>query len=53
MDKQQERPLAYQAAQEIDTKELEQVSGGAVNYGFTTKQTINQFGGDVGADMIW
>lgn len=53
MDNQNERPLAYQTAQEIDMNELEKVSGGCENYGFTTKETVNPFGGDVGTDVIW
>ena len=53
MDNQNERPLAYQTAHEIDVKELEKVSGGAEKYGFTTKETVNPFGGDVGIDAIW
>ncbi|MDP3268889.1 MAG: hypothetical protein Q8M40_07550 [Legionella sp.] len=53
MENQYERTLAYQTAYEIDIEELEKVSGGSESFGFTTKETVNPYGGDVGTDVIW
>ena len=53
MENQMERILAYQTAHEVDMEELEKVSGGSENFGFTTKETANPYGGDVGSDWIW
>lgn len=53
MENQKERPLAYQTAQEIDVEELENVSGGVEQFGFTTKITGDRYGGDFGIDGSW
>ena len=53
MDNQKERTLAYKKAHIINNEELDKVSGGSENFNFTTRQTLNQYGGDIGGDAIW